>query len=98
MKLKELIIPNHKGFVDFSTTFDESSSVTTFIGQNGVGKSNLIEIIISIFRSIDLGEDNLFSYTLVYECRGHDVTVYYDGACKSNNLVTVDGVKKHLLF
>lgn len=63
MKLKELLIPNYKGFVNFRTTFDEDSPITTIIGQNGVGKSNLIEIIVSIFRAIDLGEQTDFSVT-----------------------------------
>ena len=49
MKLKELTLPNYKGFIDFTTTFDEASSITTIIGQNGVGKSNLIEVIVAIF-------------------------------------------------
>jgi len=44
MKLKELSIPNHKGFSDFNITFDVGSPVTAIFGQNGVGKSNLIEI------------------------------------------------------
>lgn len=75
MKLKELTIPNYKGFNNFITTFDQSSPITTVIGQNGVGKSNLIEIIVLIFRAIDLGEKTEFSYTLIYECRGHEIQV-----------------------
>ena len=61
MRLKKLTIPDYKGFINFETTFAEESTVTTVIGQNGVGKSNLIEIIVSIFRSIDLGEKLEFS-------------------------------------
>lgn len=98
MKLKELAIPSHKGFVDFVTTFDEKSPITTIIGQNGVGKSNLIEIIVSIFRAIDLGEQTDFSYTLMYECRGHDIQVRFDVTNKLNNLVVVDGDKRSFAF
>ena len=100
MKLKELQIPNYKGFFHFTTTFDEESTVTTFIGQNGVGKSNLIEIIVSIFRAIDLNkpEEFLFSFTLLYECRGHEIQVRYDIDDKKNNLVNVDGQKKSIGF
>jgi chromosome segregation ATPase len=61
MKLKELTLSNYKGFVNFTTTFAQDSPITTIIGQNGVGKSNLIEAIISIFRSLDLGEQIDFS-------------------------------------
>ncbi len=98
MKLKELTLPNHKGFVDFTTTFDENSPITTIIGQNGVGKSNLIEIIIAIFRALDLGEPTDFSYTLRYECRGHEIQINYDIDDKSKNLVTINSVKKSATF
>jgi predicted ATPase len=98
MKLKELTLPNYKGFVNFTTTFDQYSPITTIIGQNGVGKSNLIEVIVSIFRSLDLGEQTDFSYTLVYECRGHDVQVRHDVNEKSQDLVNVNGDKKSFSF
>ncbi len=100
MKLKELSLPNYKGFVNFTTTFDESSPVTTIIGQNGVGKSNLIEIIVSIFRAIDLGGNEAaeFSYTLSYECRDHEIQIRYDADNSKNTLVNVDGKKKSLTF
>lgn len=98
MKLKELTLPNHKGFINFSTTFDEESPITTIIGQNGVGKSNLIETIISIFKAIDLGESADFSYTLIYECHGHDIQVRFDIHNKSNNLVIIDGDRKSFAF
>ena len=98
MKLKELTLPNYKGFVNFTTTFDQGSAITTIIGQNGVGKSNLIEVIVSIFRALDLGEPANLSYVLIYECRGHEVQVRNDIGNKSENLVTIDGVKKSFAF
>lgn len=99
MKLKELTIPNYKGFVDFTTTFDQESPITTFIGQNGVGKSNLIEIIVSIFRAMDLGEQTDFSYILIYECRGHDIQVRFElDNNNKNNVVNIDGVKRSFAF
>jgi predicted ATPase len=98
LKLKELTIPNHKGFIDFKTTFDMNTPITTVIGQNGVGKSNLIEIIICIYRAIDLGESTDFSYGLSYECRGHDIQIDFDIEDKSKTLVRIDGKKKTLQF
>ena len=98
MKLRELIIPNYKGFVDFKTTFDQNSPITTVIGVNGVGKSNLIEIIVAIFRNIDLGEDNEFSYGLSYECRGHEIQIKYDAEDKAQNEVYIDKKSKSLTF
>lgn len=98
MKLKELTIPKYKGFVNFKTTFDQGSPITTIIGQNGVGKSNLIEIIISIFRAIDLGESLDFSYILIYECRGHEIQARFDCNDSGNNLVNINGQKKSFTF
>lgn len=98
MKLRELFIPSHKGFVDFGIRFDESSPITTIIGQNGVGKSNLIEIIVSIFRAIDLGESTDFSYSIRYECRAHEIHVQYDLNNIAQNSVVIDGVKKSLSY
>lgn len=98
MKIKELSIPNHKGFIDFTTTFDDKTPITTIIGQNGVGKSNLIEIIVSIFRAIDLGEPTDFSYMMIYECRNHDIQVRFDATDKFNQLVIIDGSKKSFAF
>ncbi|CAH6850311.1 AAA family ATPase [Vibrio chagasii] len=98
MKLKRLAIPNYKGFVNFETTFSDDTPITTIIGVNGVGKSNLIEVIVSIFRAIELGEAAPFSYELSYECRNHNIDVIYTKGGKDFSLVTVDGVKKSLSF
>lgn len=45
------------------------------IGQNGAGKSNLIEALITLFRDVDLDRDAAFDYTLEYEIRGHIVRI-----------------------
>lgn len=98
MKLKKLRISNAKGFEDFCIDFDLNSPITTIIGQNGVGKSNLIEIVVSIFRAMDLGEPTNFSYSLIYECRNHELDVLFDALDASQNLVLIDGVKKSFTF
>jgi hypothetical protein len=48
------------------------------IGQNGTGKSNLIEALITIFRDIDLDRDAAFDYRLEYAIRGHVVRIEAD--------------------
>lgn len=98
MKLKELSIPNYKGFVDFNITFDIDSPITTVIGQNGVGKSNLIEIIVDIFRSIDLGDQVDFSYSIIYECREHEIQARFDVDNSENNLVLIDSVRRSFAY
>ncbi|MCE7585386.1 AAA family ATPase [Vibrio fluvialis] len=61
------------------------------IGQNGTGKSNLIEALITIFRDIDLDREAAFDYTLEYEIRGHIVRIQADTAKQKRPYVWVDG-------
>lgn len=48
------------------------------IGQNGTGKSNLIEALITIFRDVDLDREAAFDYALEYSIRGHVVRIEAD--------------------
>ncbi|WP_125721920.1 AAA family ATPase [Pseudoalteromonas rubra] len=61
------------------------------IGQNGTGKSNLIEALITLFRDVDLDRAASFDYTLEYEIRGHIVRIQADTAKQKRPYVWVDG-------
>ena len=61
------------------------------IGQNGTGKSNLIEALITIFRDVDLDREAAFDYTLEYSIRGHAVRIQADTAKQKRPSVWVDG-------
>lgn len=115
MQLRHLAIPlfrNLRGVViDFATKLepapgsppDSSPKVIrshALIGQNGVGKSNLIEALITIFRDVDLDRDAALDYTLEYEIRGHTVKLQADAAKQKRPFVWVDGkaeTQGHLL-
>jgi predicted ATPase len=43
------------------------------IGENGSGKSNLLEAIIAIFRALDLNVAAEFDYQVDYVCRGYKI-------------------------
>lgn len=60
------------------------------IGQNGTGKSNLIEALITIFRDVDLDREVAFDYTLEYCIRGHVVRIKADTAKQKRPFVWVD--------
>ncbi|EID0032044.1 AAA family ATPase [Vibrio alginolyticus] len=65
------------------------------IGQNGTGKSNLIEALINIFRTIDLEIEPPFEYTLEYEIRGRIVRIQADfDVLKTRSTVWIDGKKE----
>lgn len=61
------------------------------IGQNGTGKSNLIEALITLFRDVDLDREAAFDYTLEYEIRGHVVRIQTDTAKQKRPYVWVNG-------
>jgi len=106
MQLRHLSIPRFRNLrgveIDFATVVDPGPGATSgkapksirshaLIGQNGVGKSNLIEALITIFRDVDLDHDAAFDYTLEYEIRGHVVRIQSDMAKQRRPFVWVDG-------
>jgi predicted ATPase len=85
MHLSRLKIREFRNLRDFEITFtpfakDADGTVRDFkshavIGQNGSGKSNMIEAIVTIFRDLDLNQKTEFDYELDYFCRGHLIRV-----------------------
>ncbi len=72
MKIKKLWIENFRNLKNFEIEFSDSL-ITTLIGENGTGKSNLVEALCLIFRDLNLElrtqEALPFKYRLQYECR-----------------------------
>lgn len=115
MQLRHLAIPQFRNLrgvvIDFATQLDPAPGAPpasspkvirshALIGQNGVGKSNLIEALITIFRDVDLDRDAAIDYTLEYEIRGHTVKLQADTAKQKRPFVWVDGkaeTQGHLL-
>jgi len=68
MKIDKLHIRSKfKNLENVVIDFAESKLMTVIVGQNGSGKSNVVEALVSIFRNLDLGESPPFSYFLVYQ-------------------------------
>lgn len=106
MQLRQLAIPKFRNLrgvlIDFATQQESAPGAAqtlaakairshALIGQNGVGKSNLIEALITIFRDVDLDRDAALDYTLEYEIRGHTVKLQADTAKQKRPFVWVDG-------
>lgn len=75
MRLNEVTIGEFKNLRDLTIVFDDASPYTVLVGENGAGKSNLIEALTLIFRNLDLEEPAPFDYRLKYRCRGNDVSI-----------------------
>lgn len=74
MRIDSVYIDGFKNLKDVSVDFDESRLTTVIIGENGAGKSNLIEAMASVFRSVDLNRDwPRFTYDIKYQIRNHEV-------------------------
>ncbi|MES2659166.1 MAG: AAA family ATPase [Verrucomicrobiota bacterium] len=68
MRLDSVYIDGFKNLKDAECSFDESRLTTVIIGQNGAGKSNLIEAIVEIFRFTDLNRgEPRFRYQVDYQ-------------------------------
>lgn len=105
MQLKRIRIPGFRNLRDLDITFDSHLQPAigapadalpkpirshALIGQNGTGKSNLIEALITIFRDVDLDREAAFDYMLEYSIRGHAVRIESDTAKQKRPFVWVD--------
>ncbi|WP_329842530.1 AAA family ATPase [Stenotrophomonas sepilia] len=75
MRIDFLRIGKYKNITNIEIDFDESEPSTVLIGENGTGKSNVIEALVTIFRDLDLNETTHFSYLIRYNCNGNIVTI-----------------------
>jgi len=105
MQLKHLSLKEFRNLKNVSIDFESQLPLSSdaakaprpksirshaLIGQNGTGKSNLIEALIMIFRNIDLDLDAPFDYTLEYEIRGHAVRIEAESEKQKRPFVWVD--------
>lgn len=106
MQLQRIRIPAFRNLRDLDISFATRLSLAAsasgddllklirshaLIGQNGTGKSNLIEALITIFRDVDLDREAAFDYMLEYSIRGHAVRIEAEAAKQKRPYVWVDG-------
>lgn len=105
MQLLSLQIENFRNLksldIEFKTHFDESHDSDknligshAIIGQNGSGKSNLLEALVTIFKDVDLDNNAAFAYELSYRIRGIIVKIKGDPDKQKRPFVWVDGQKE----
>lgn len=85
MKIKSLKVSKYKNIENINLEF-KSNLITLMVGKNGLGKSNLIEVLALIFRDLDLLNsieefeswayaDDHFEYEIQYECYDNDIYI-----------------------
>jgi len=77
MRIDRVYIDGFRNLRDIEADFDEGRLTTVVIGQNGSGKSNLIEAIVEIFRHVDLPTGSVrFTFEIEYVIRGRKVRIH----------------------
>lgn len=83
MKIKKLWVSEYKNLKDVYLDFSPKL-ISLFVGRNGLGKSNLIEVLALIFRKLENAEKDTdlinwaaqnFQFEIVYECNKHEITI-----------------------
>ncbi len=72
MRLLRVYIDGYRNLKNVTVDFDKDSLTTVVIGENGSGKSNLIEAIVEVFRAYDLRLDSKlkFAFEIDFKCKG----------------------------
>lgn len=74
MRLDRVFIDGFKNLKNVEMDFDKSRLTTVIIGENGAGKSNLIEAIADIFRFVDLNRGKpRYSFEIDYQIGTHSI-------------------------
>lgn len=76
MKIKRIYIEDFKNLKNVTARFESEQLVSTIIGKNGAGKSNLIEFIVKIFSDLDRAIYPTYAYELEYSCRKRLTSIY----------------------
>ena len=80
MKLKRLWVNGFKNLKNFEINFELNDGVTLLIGNNGSGKSNILEVISAIFVSLIEKKKVDFEYEIEYilDVNGLDKNFYIE--------------------
>lgn len=91
MRIDYLAIRGFKNLTDIQIDFDATRLETVIIGQNGTGKSNVIEALATIFRDLDDPKrETGFPYEIIYQCKGHTVRIDHRYSDFSKTKVFID--------
>lgn len=91
MKLKELWIDGFKNLNDFKIDFTNKDGITVLIGNNGSGKSNILEAISEIFATLYTNKKASSSLNLIT-----DININFNDELTTEDLS--EGQKKQILI
>ena len=79
MKLQYFkILSEFKNINGIEIDFSQLEGRTVIVGQNGTGKSNIIEALVNVFKQLESGLSPIFSYQLKYKIGDREVETWLD--------------------
>jgi energy-coupling factor transporter ATP-binding protein EcfA2 len=75
MRLNRLWVDKYKNLKDCEILFDSEDSIIALVGNNGTGKSNLIEVLLEIFIGLFYDDLPTFNFELEYEAHGKHIKI-----------------------
>lgn len=75
MRINSLYIDGYKNLNEVELRFSTNSTINALIGNNGSGKSNIIEAIGQIFSAAYNNVETLFTYELKYTLNGDEIVI-----------------------
>lgn len=89
MRIDRVFIDGFRNLRAVEADFDENCLTSVIIGENGSGKSNLIEAIVEVFRHVDLPTESVnFTFEIDYVIRDYTVRIHNR---EGSTLFVVDG-------
>lgn len=90
MKLKSLWIDGYKNLLDTRVNFEDCTIPVAIIGNNGTGKSNLIEALLHIFMGLYYDNAPDFDYKIEYLAHGKYIKASKSDGAEYNSVIVDD--------
>lgn len=75
MKLLKLWVNNYKNLTNLTIDFEKTNGLSVFVGNNGTGKSNIIECLSEIFDCLYNDKRSMIEYELIYSLNDNEITI-----------------------
>lgn len=75
MRIQRVYVKDYGNLQGFEFKPDQKPQTTVVLGRNGAGKSNLIEVLVEIFRDLEAGDHSQFYYELDYHIRDQGMQI-----------------------
>lgn len=93
MRIERLYVKEYNNLKNFEFKPSLQHQTSVVLGRNGAGKSNLIEVLVEIFRDLEAKSSSGFYYELSYLIRDHSVKVINNPEARTRLQIVVNDKK-----